>query len=160
MKKQQGFTLIELVIVIVILGILAVTAAPRFLNLSSDARSSTLEGLQAAVVGGGSLVYSKAAIQGQENAATAQIDMNGNGTADFNTVYGYPSHQTNFATNIAAWLDLGGDWVAADGADASTPATIRPTNYTPATNTLCELQYTEPANPGDRPNIQVQVGGC
>ncbi|MDP4983974.1 prepilin-type N-terminal cleavage/methylation domain-containing protein, partial [Pseudoalteromonas tunicata] len=32
MKKQQGFTLIELIIVIVILGILAVTAAPKFLN--------------------------------------------------------------------------------------------------------------------------------
>ncbi|WP_219592386.1 prepilin-type N-terminal cleavage/methylation domain-containing protein, partial [Aeromonas salmonicida] len=37
MKKQAGFTLIELVIVIIILGILAVTAAPKFLNLQGDA---------------------------------------------------------------------------------------------------------------------------
>ena len=36
MKRQGGFTLIELVVVIVILGILAVTAAPRFLNLQDD----------------------------------------------------------------------------------------------------------------------------
>ncbi|MGL4750761.1 MAG: type II secretion system protein, partial [Shewanella sp.] len=38
MKRQQGFTLIELVVVIIILGILAVTAAPKFINLQSDAR--------------------------------------------------------------------------------------------------------------------------
>ncbi|MDW3189737.1 type II secretion system protein, partial [Vibrio sp. Vb0932] len=43
MKKQTGFTLIELVVVIVILGILAVTAAPRFLNLQNDAREARLE---------------------------------------------------------------------------------------------------------------------
>lgn len=40
--RSQGFTLIELIIVIVILGILAVTAAPKFINISGDARSSVL----------------------------------------------------------------------------------------------------------------------
>lgn len=66
MKKQQGFTLIELVVVIIILGILAVTAAPKFLNLQSDATKSTLSGMKAALQGGNSLLYSKAAIQGKE----------------------------------------------------------------------------------------------
>lgn len=46
MKKQAGFTLIELVIVIIILGILAVTAAPKFLNLQDDARYSAAQGVQ------------------------------------------------------------------------------------------------------------------
>lgn len=46
MTNQRGFTLIELVVVIVILGILAVTAAPRFLNLQSDARISALQGMK------------------------------------------------------------------------------------------------------------------
>lgn len=41
---QKGFTLIELVVVIVILGILAVTAAPKFLNFSSDAHKAVLKG--------------------------------------------------------------------------------------------------------------------
>lgn len=64
MKRQQGFTLIELVVVIIILGILAVTAAPKFINLQSDARKSTVEGVKAALQGANTLIYSKAAIQG------------------------------------------------------------------------------------------------
>ena len=44
--QQRGFTLIELVIVIVILGILAVTAAPRFVDFQTDARIATLEGVE------------------------------------------------------------------------------------------------------------------
>lgn len=44
--KNKGFTLIELVVVITILGLLAVVAAPRFLNLSSSARVATLEGIE------------------------------------------------------------------------------------------------------------------
>ncbi|PKG74945.1 MSHA biogenesis protein MshA [Shewanella sp. GutCb] len=69
MQKQNGFTLIELVVVIIILGILAVTAAPKFINLQGDARASSLKGMKAAVQGSNSLVYSKAAIAGEEQKA-------------------------------------------------------------------------------------------
>ncbi|QLE87082.1 prepilin-type N-terminal cleavage/methylation domain-containing protein [Shewanella sp. Scap07] len=65
-NNQSGFTLIELVVVIIILGILAVTAAPKFINLQSDARASTVTGLEAAVKGADSLVYSKSLIAGNE----------------------------------------------------------------------------------------------
>ncbi|WP_025631442.1 type II secretion system protein, partial [Vibrio parahaemolyticus] len=64
MKRQGGFTLIELVVVIVILGILAVTAAPRFLNLQDDARASSLRGLKGAMDGAAGITYGKAAIEG------------------------------------------------------------------------------------------------
>ena len=68
MKRQGGFTLIEMVVVIVILGILAVTAAPRFLNLQNDARGSALQGLKGAIDGAAGIVYGKAAINGLESA--------------------------------------------------------------------------------------------
>lgn len=65
--KKNGFTLIELVVVIVILGILAVTAAPRFLNLQVDARNSALEGLKGAVESGLEIGYGKMAMAGLES---------------------------------------------------------------------------------------------
>lgn len=49
MKNKKGFTLIELVVVIVILGILAVTAAPKFLNIQRDARIASLNGVKGAL---------------------------------------------------------------------------------------------------------------
>ncbi len=45
MKKQSGFTLIELVIVVVILGFLAVTAIPKFLDLTDQAKQANIEGM-------------------------------------------------------------------------------------------------------------------
>ncbi|MEF1311901.1 type II secretion system protein [Vibrio mytili] len=91
MKRQGGFTLIELVVVIVILGILAVTAAPRFLNLQDDARNATLEGLSGAIQGAVGIVYGKAAIEGVESAdadAGTNVPL-GNGD-NVLTIYGYP----------------------------------------------------------------------
>ncbi|MGY0617204.1 type II secretion system protein [Vibrio sp. FJH11] len=89
MKRQGGFTLIELVVVIVILGILAVTAAPRFLNLQDDAREASLDGLSGAIKGAVGIVYGKAAIQGVESSTTA-IGVALDNNVNVSTKFGYP----------------------------------------------------------------------
>ncbi len=57
MKAQQGFTLIELVVVIVILGILAATALPKFVDLKGDAQLAAVQGVAGAVTSAASLNY-------------------------------------------------------------------------------------------------------
>jgi len=65
--KAKGFTLIELVVVIVILGILAVTVAPKFVDLTAEAKTAALEGVKASIMGASSLVHSKSLVKGNQN---------------------------------------------------------------------------------------------
>ncbi|WP_114765533.1 type II secretion system protein [Vibrio rhodolitus] len=88
--NAKGFTLIELVIVIVILGILSVTAAPRFLNLQDDAKNAAIDGLKGAFLGSMGIVYSKAVILGIEQKSETSLDTDANGSADLDIAYGYP----------------------------------------------------------------------
>lgn len=70
--KQEGFTLIELIVVIVILGILAVTAAPKFIDLQGDARASALQGLAGAMKGAATLVHGKALVANKVSSSGNQ----------------------------------------------------------------------------------------
>ncbi|MCS6120110.1 prepilin-type N-terminal cleavage/methylation domain-containing protein [Shewanella baltica] len=61
-NKNAGFTLIELVVVIIILGVLAVVAAPKFINIQSDAYKSQLSGAQASMKSAVTLFKAKSEI--------------------------------------------------------------------------------------------------
>ncbi|MGF1791038.1 prepilin-type N-terminal cleavage/methylation domain-containing protein [Photobacterium profundum] len=77
--RRNGFTLIELVVVIVLLGILAVTAAPRFLNLQTDARNAALEGLKGSIESGLGVGYGKMAVAGLESLPYITSNTGGTG---------------------------------------------------------------------------------
>ncbi|MCD9538505.1 type II secretion system protein [Photobacterium carnosum] len=110
MKRQQGFTLIELVVVIVILGILAVTAAPKFMNLQGDARNASLQGLKGAIQGAAGIVYGKAAIKGIESTSGAVSA----GTGTVETKFGYPTAATGGIDNAVAGVgSTNTDWASA-----------------------------------------------
>ena len=74
-KAQKGFTLIELVVVITILGILAAFAFPRFAALEVEARSATIQGLAGSLRSGSALAHSLAL--GQGAAENGTVDMEG-----------------------------------------------------------------------------------
>jgi len=71
LKKQQGFTLIELVMVIVILGILAATALPKFVNLTGDAQTAALNGAAGAASSAMTINYSGCLLTSPAQTVTA-----------------------------------------------------------------------------------------
>ncbi|WP_099611683.1 type II secretion system protein [Vibrio fujianensis] len=116
MKKQGGFTLIELVVVIVILGILAVTAAPRFLNLQGDARDASLQGLKGAMQGAAGIVYGHAAISGNEASASGSVTIDGVSGA-VSLVWGYPAASETGIARVVTGLES--DWQVVSGSDTT-----------------------------------------
>lgn len=126
MKKQGGFTLIELVVVIAILGILAAIALPKFVSLSSDARIAKMKGAAGAVSAGAALVHAKYLTQGSTGTS---VPVEG-GTV--NVTNGYPA-----AADIATAAGLDSNFTVTV---ASSVATIAETS-----GSACVITYTEAA---------------
>src|SRR5690554_2427465 len=167
MKTQQkGFTLIELIIVIVVLGILAVTAAPQFFNFSKDARKSAIQGLAGAANSARDIVHGKALIEGIENDAS---ETTADGVA---VVYGYPAATASGIIKALNLSDTEWGFVVVGESDGSTDVAdddliIFPADYPSADDfsnagaaRKCYVVYTEAANATTPAVVKAVTSGC
>ena len=155
MKNQSGFTLIELVAVIVLLGVLAVTALPRFIDLRGDARRGVLESVAASMQSAAVQVYAKALMQ---DSLAAADTVNDNGDT-IETRFGYPQANAADAANddIDDLVDISGDesLIFQDGGGA-----VRRVGYDAdgdgrVTDDNCFIIYNDSDGIGELPVIDI-----
>ena len=111
LNNNKGFTLIELIMVIVVLGILAATAVPKYFSIRTEAALASAKGITAALRGAVSVLYSQNLVGGVTGAAYDMEDVVDN--AQISGVDSSTSSTTHFIATIGG-IAYGWDWTAAN----------------------------------------------
>lgn len=184
MYKSSGFTLIELVIVIVILGILGAVAAPKFLNLQGDAYKANLSALKNSVNTAAVLGNAKAILNGYDTLEYALADSDNNfkrlfsgsgkDPSNIEFAFGYPNASGYGIikmlqnSNAFSSAEDGSTYVYThEGNSSASPynpirISMRGRGYifTGNDKDKCELTYKHPTKAGEAPEVKLFIQGC
>ncbi len=161
-RKQAGFTLVELVTVIVILGVLAAVALPRYSDLQGKAREAKVRGVFGAVKAASALVKATALAGGTScGSSTGTATLEGTSIA---LNFCYPQALGSLSTGIFASANVSStdNWVV-DGtvSGGATAGTVVQINLSDATTpATCSISYTSAAAANTAPTITATTGGC
>lgn len=145
-NQQSGFTLIELIVVIVILGILGATALPKFTDLSHNARIAAVQAVAGSMSTANALIYASAVLASPAVlGATGTVSIGGNTVA---VVYGFAAT----ATDLALGMDL-------DTTTYTVTATRVEVANAPTAGT-CAVTYGPSTALGVAPSYTTATAGC
>lgn len=162
-RSQQGFTLVELVVVITILGILAAVALPRFTDLQTQARTAKANALLGSVRAAAANAKAAAIVNGVAcgTATGTTVAIEGTNVA-LNYCYPQALAATTdgilYASNVNATNDGVTLGTASAGATAGSVVTIQVNGAPTLAN--CAVSYTSPSAANAPPTISVTTSGC